>query len=120
MEILSPAGYYAAIFCTIMTVLFIAVLIGKFFYIAPFRYVYDVMVELSALMFMAVAGSLLVIPLWIGILTSIKGLVLVGILSSMPFILLFLSSIVLGFVFGVVPYMKDLHERIKNKHEGNE
>lgn len=120
MDLLTPAGVKMVVLSTVFSFLFMSVLIGKFFYVLPFRKWYDILSKETTPLVLGCIGTASTALLWIGIWLDVEALVLLGAVAAT--LVWGVLSIGVGIMIciGVVPYMQRLHEKIVAKRTGND
>lgn len=115
MDILSPAGVKMVSIVTVISALFFAVLVGKFFYVSPFRNWYDKMKKDNIAIIVGTIGIVSTIVMWLGLLTQIEGLVMLGLLVAFfAWGAFTVGALILG-AMEIVPFMQRLHQKIIDK-----
>lgn len=125
MEVLSQAGQFMLYAITVLAVLSLMICIGKFFYKSPFKELYDLIVEPDSNdeqvgMIIFYLCMVLVAVSWFGVLTGLTFLTFIGLIGgTMCYVIGTIFFTVVVFIEIIVPYMKELHQRIIDKHERN-
>lgn len=115
MDILSPAGVKMVSIVTVYSVLFFGILAGKFFYVSPFRHWYDKMKKDNIAIVVGVVGIVSTVVMWLGLLTEVEGLVMLGLLIAFfAWGAFTVGAIILG-CLEIVPFMQRLHQKIIDK-----
>ena len=115
MDILSPAGAKMVSIVTVISILFFGVLVGKFFYVSPFKEWYDKMKKDNIAIVIVVVGIVSTLVMWIGLLISNEFLVMIGLLASFFAWGAFIVGAVLLGCLEIVPFMHRLHQKIIDK-----
>ena len=115
MDILSPAGVKMVSIVTVYSVLFFGVLAGKFFYVSPFRNWYDKMKKDNIPIIVGVIGIVSTVVMWLGLLTEVEGLVMLGLLIAFFAWFAFTAGSIILICLGIVPFMQRLHQKIIEK-----
>lgn len=115
MDILSPTGVKIVSIITVISILFFAVLVGKFFYVSPFKEWYDKMKKDNIPIIVGTVGIVSTVVMWLGLLTEVQGLVLLGFLIAFfAWGAFTVGAIIIG-CFEIVPFMQRLHQKIIDK-----
>lgn len=115
MEMFSPAGIKMAYSITVLSILFLIVLVGKFFYISPFRNWYDYLKKEQLPLILCLVGTVACITMWIGVLTGVEFFAVIGGLCGFLVWGAVLLGAVLCVLVSIVPFMQNLHEKIIEK-----
>lgn len=118
MEMFSPEGIILVLVMSVLSVLFVAVLVGKFFYVAPFRNWYDEMKEAHLPLILGIVGTISVILIWVG---SAFGWVTLTMFTTVIALGAWVCLLVIIIIFlgcEIVPFMQKLHNKIIAKRTG--
>lgn len=115
MDILSSTGVKIVSIITVISILFFAVLVGKFFYVSPFKEWYDKMKKENITIIVGTVGIVSTVMMWIGLLTEVEGLVMLGfVIAFFAWGSFTVGAIIIG-CFEIVPFMQRVHQKIIDK-----
>lgn len=104
---------------TLVSVLFLALVVLKFFYISPFYQMYDFIDEMGKMMIVMWGIVALSVIAWVSYFTESQfGIAITVLLASITLFVLSIIGTISLVIYVIIPWFSETHRRIRTKRGG--
>lgn len=104
---------------TLVSVLFLALVVLKFFYISPFHQIYDYIDEMGNMMLVMWGIVALSVIAWFSYFTESQfGIAIAVLLASITLFVLSIIGTISLLIYVIIPWFYETHRRIRSKRGG--